>query len=96
VLLVTEYSRRDLTVEGDRLDALKGIQATIGKCLDDECLGGLWCGNMGQQLLWWVSEEEDLYYPSERYRRGSPPYPFSRPSRPLFERPTIFTTPTWS
>ena len=29
VLLVTEYARRDLTMEGDRLNALMGIQAVF-------------------------------------------------------------------
>ncbi|KAK4442947.1 HET-domain-containing protein [Podospora aff. communis PSN243] len=95
-LMVTDYSRRDLTVEGDRLSALMGIQIVFGKALDDECLVGLWRNNMAQQLLWWVAKDEDLYSGNTPLRNGSSIYPFGRPAKPSFERPTAFTAPTWS
>lgn len=39
--LATEYSRRDLTNNSDRLAALSGIQSAIAASLEDECVAGL-------------------------------------------------------
>jgi len=50
--LVHEYSRRNMTYDTDRLAAIAGIVAIVQAGLDDECLAGLWRGQLPYQLLW--------------------------------------------
>ena len=50
--IVTEFSRRDLTVQSDVLPALSGIAAIFQKLLHDRYCAGLWCNAMIRGLVW--------------------------------------------
>ncbi|KAK8112485.1 hypothetical protein PG984_013011 [Apiospora sp. TS-2023a] len=52
-LIVTNYTRRGLTVPSDRLPALSGIASIIGKSSRDQYLAGIWPRDIiGHGLAW--------------------------------------------
>ncbi|RSL98517.1 hypothetical protein CDV31_012584 [Fusarium ambrosium] len=50
--MATEYSKRALTFETDRLPALSALAEQMADLLDDEYLAGLWKGDIVRGLLW--------------------------------------------
>ena len=50
--LVAEYSRRDLSVQTDRLPALSGLASEMNKILDDVYIAGLWRRDIQRGMLW--------------------------------------------
>jgi hypothetical protein len=50
--LITEYGRRSVTFDNDRLPALAGLARTVGEALQDQYLAGLWKGDLLEGLLW--------------------------------------------
>lgn len=50
--IVEQYSKRALTMPGDKLPAISGIASKIRKATHSEYLAGLWKGNLPSDLLW--------------------------------------------
>lgn len=50
--IVEQYSKRNLTVAGDKLPAISGIASKIRKATHSDYLAGLWKGNLASDLLW--------------------------------------------
>jgi hypothetical protein len=75
--VVNAFTRRDLTVETDRLPALGGVIAEMlrGTKEGDEYLAGLWRGSLFEDLLWEVdvmfAEKETKWRRPGRYRAPS-------------------------
>ena len=61
--LVTAYSRRDLTKDGDKLPALSGLAHRRQMVLKDQYLAGLWRLNLLRELCW---HKESVEGPSTR------------------------------
>ncbi|KAK5128949.1 hypothetical protein LTR85_000282 [Meristemomyces frigidus] len=53
--MITSFSRRDFTIESDRLPAVSGLAALIQQKTGDEYLLGLWRSRLPAQLLWVVT-----------------------------------------
>ncbi|CAI6338355.1 unnamed protein product [Periconia digitata] len=53
--IVEEYSKRDLTVETDKLPAISGIAKKIQGTTRSQYLAGLWEQNLASDLLWSTS-----------------------------------------
>lgn len=65
--LVTIYSQRSLTKQGDKLAALSGLAQTVADALQGNAgsyLAGLWEGNLVKSLLWYVAGPELPWRPS--------------------------------
>ncbi|KAJ3467886.1 hypothetical protein MRS44_005450 [Fusarium solani] len=60
--LLDEFSKRSLTLPGDRLPAIGGIAERLGLQSEDRYLAGIWQSHLPSGLLWIV----------DRYVRGSP------------------------
>jgi hypothetical protein len=89
---VTEYTQRDLTIEGDRLAALTSIESTIGRHLEDQLVAGLWRDRFARHFLWWVLPKD----PKVPLPGWTTPFPFSQSRNPSYQRPTSYRAPTWS
>ncbi|KAL6707990.1 hypothetical protein ACN47E_003664 [Coniothyrium glycines] len=50
--IIEQYSKRELTVAGDKLPAISGIASKIRKATHSEYLAGLWKSNLASDLLW--------------------------------------------
>jgi hypothetical protein len=50
--LVMEYSRRQLTVDSDKLPAFSGLSQLLQPTIDSTYLAGLWSGDLNHGLLW--------------------------------------------
>jgi hypothetical protein len=68
--IVTNYTRRKITYEKDKLVALSGIAGEIAYVLKDKYLAGIWRRNMIDGLLWKVSHGCNAVRPSQ-YRAPS-------------------------
>lgn len=75
--IVSEYSKRDLTFETDRLQAIASLARETSRILDDTYFAGLWRRDLARGLLWSA-------LPSSRYahlyRRMHPPMLYVAPS----------------
>jgi len=87
LLLVELYSRRQLTMETDKLVAIAGMAIEIKKLTGDDFLAGLWKRYLWKELLWCVKTEDTIVM--GRILHFTPPGP---PSRRL----TSLNLPTWS
>jgi hypothetical protein len=58
------YSRRELSMETDKLVALAGAANQVSKALDDTFLAGLWVKRLWRDLLWWVERKPSSSAPS--------------------------------
>jgi len=52
LMLVEEYTRRQLTYESDKIKALSGIATAYGRDRSDFHVNGIWCGNQDQGIMW--------------------------------------------
>jgi hypothetical protein len=50
--IVKEYSRRKLSLPGDRLSAIAGIVKILESSWSDTCIAGLWRSQLVQNLFW--------------------------------------------
>jgi hypothetical protein len=55
--IVEQYSRRDLTIQSDKLPAISGVASKIEKATGSAYIAGLWKDNLASDLLWSVSPE---------------------------------------
>ena len=62
--VVEKYSRRDLTIQTDKLPAVSGIAGKIQKATSSKYLAGLWEDNFAFDLLWSTST---IALPDARY-----------------------------
>ncbi|KAI3327351.1 HET-domain-containing protein [Xylariaceae sp. AK1471] len=53
--VVTIFSKRSLTVPGDKLPALDGLASTFKDLVDDESIFGLWKSDLHRGLLWYTA-----------------------------------------
>lgn len=65
--MVTDYSRRNLTYQTDRLPALSAVATYMSRILNDKYAAGLWHGDIIRGLLWTCQEEE-----GKRHRPSEP------------------------
>ncbi|ORY12955.1 heterokaryon incompatibility protein-domain-containing protein, partial [Clohesyomyces aquaticus] len=64
--IVHEFTRRDLTVQTDRLPAISGLASAMQNQLNSNYLAGLWESDLARQLLWagtWEIFNSDLSFP---------------------------------
>jgi hypothetical protein len=54
--VLTQYTQRVLTHNSDRLNAISAMSRRLSEILDDECIAGLWKGNLLKCLRWAVKE----------------------------------------
>jgi hypothetical protein len=90
--VVTEYTRRDLMIEHDRLVALLGVAQAIQHQTGDDMVAGLSTKYLAWQLLWWVLPEDPKIY----HWSWKAPFPFSRRGNPAYARPMTYKAPSWS
>ncbi|KAI1762450.1 hypothetical protein GGR53DRAFT_468328 [Hypoxylon sp. FL1150] len=94
--LVGDYSRRDLTRQTDKLPALSGIAAVVGKLRPkDRYLAGLWSHDIIRGLSWFLDvqpTDRKLFTAYHRRQRNSKPQPDSTWPPP----PSDDTIPSWS
>jgi hypothetical protein len=70
-LIVNEYSKRDLTIKGDKKAAISGIATRIGRLRNDDTLiAGLWKGDLLKELSW-QRGLDDFLRPPKEYRAPS-------------------------
>jgi hypothetical protein len=53
--IVQEYSRRSLTFENDRMDAITGVASFFKRLTGDEYIAGIWKSSFPNSLLWSVN-----------------------------------------
>ncbi|OAK94757.1 hypothetical protein IQ06DRAFT_81513 [Phaeosphaeriaceae sp. SRC1lsM3a] len=71
VEIIKNYSARELTIQEDRLIALKGILEPLKKILGEDPIAGMWRQDFWRQLTWWIDK------PAQSYTGESP---YSAPS----------------
>ena len=73
--LVMDFTRRHLTVEGDRMPSLAGLASWTEQQTDDQYMAGIWMKDGEYQLLWYrdKSEETGDLAPSTRFTRPYAP-----------------------
>ncbi len=64
---VREFSKRLLTFESDRLDAVSALAERLSRILQDEYIGGVWKGHLLLCLQWTHGWDCD-YVVSTRHR----------------------------
>ena len=52
------YYRRQLTHPTDRLPAIAGLASLVQSRTKDEYIAGLWCKDLGKELLWYIRNPE--------------------------------------
>jgi hypothetical protein len=50
--LVQDYTKREMTIDTDRIPALSGLAAKYAAVSQDRYVSGLWAGNIAYGLLW--------------------------------------------
>jgi len=69
--LVKTFTRRKLTVPGDRLPAISGLAAYFSKVLNDEYKAGLWKSKLPFELLWTLDNPDRLEKEPSQYQGPS-------------------------
>ena len=69
--LVKTFTRRKLTVPGDRLPAISGLAAYFSKVLNDEYKAGLWKSKLPFELLWTLDNPDHLEKEPSQYQGPS-------------------------
>jgi hypothetical protein len=74
--IITNYSRRSITVPSERLPALAGIVVKLEKYWSDKCVAGMWM-NCFHELLFWrvagVSQPRAIQHANAtQFRDGGP------------------------
>lgn len=72
--MVEQYSKRDLTVPGDKLPAISGIAAKIKEATGSSYIAGVWKDNLAADLLWSASpasSSDSNRYAMDAYRAPS-------------------------
>ena len=87
LLLIELYSRRQLTVEADKLVAMAGMVTEIQKVTRDVFLAGLWKRYFWKELLWSVKTSDTVVMGGILH---------DTPRGPPSHRLTILRLPTWS
>ncbi len=65
ITLLTDYTRRELTVSSDRLPALGGIATEMRRVTGVQYLAGLWANNLLYDAMWYVDGREWLNRPNK-------------------------------
>jgi hypothetical protein len=60
--IIVNYSRRQLTVDEDRLPALSGLADEVHQLTGDTYLAGLWRSHLPQALLWRIEGDPQLTF----------------------------------
>ncbi|KAG4428566.1 hypothetical protein IFR05_015950 [Cadophora sp. M221] len=68
--IVSEYSRKELTFEEDKLPAISGVASQFGAAIKSRYLAGLWEGDILGGLCW-VSYAQDVQVKARTYRAPS-------------------------
>ena len=63
--IVNEYTKRELSVEADKLPAIGGIAAEIQRTTGVQYRAGLWQDNLLHDLMWYTQAREWLARPKE-------------------------------
>jgi len=82
--IVQESARRELTVPGDKLNALEGIVQELRRITRDEYLAGLWRSSLVSELSWYQdasnSDSNSMIWNSER---SCPSWSWTKTDGPL-------------
>lgn len=65
--IAMEYSRRNLTIPGDRIAALSGLAKYMEEETTDTYVCGLWYEDMADQLLWYIDRSGGQKLPAARF-----------------------------
>jgi hypothetical protein len=68
--LVQLYTMRDLTFQTDRLPAMAGLAAWMGKLTGMEYIAGIWKEGLKLQLMWYVPENIENIFGRSFYPEG--------------------------
>jgi hypothetical protein len=58
--VVEQYSKRDLTIQSDKLPAISGVASKIKRATGSAYIAGIWKGNLASDLLWSVVPQSCL------------------------------------
>jgi hypothetical protein len=62
--MIVNYSRRQLTIDEDRLPALPGLADEVHQLTGDTYLAGLWRSHLPQSLLWRIEGDPQPKFPT--------------------------------
>lgn len=96
--LVTEYSKRHLTRETDRLIAIQGLASMLGEVRKDRYYAGLWGGTLREDMLWQAWDNEIcLQHMCDCMPMDSAPFLDPKPRRHLDKSESWqAVAPSWS
>ena len=92
LMLVNQYTRRDLTLFEDRLPAISGIARELHSIWKDQYIAGFWKSSILQQLAWYRRENHTSFTPFQNFdpkRIGLPTWSWKSAPFPVWMDGTL-------